>query len=95
MLWSNISSEFCLTSLRRPAKPSKASFIFYPVFKDAPVLLSTVRKAPLGPLQHPAASTTQDIQTTIPLHQRKKKFEGMGSDAPEARRQKVPGAGGE
>src|ERR1035438_779629 len=64
MLWSNISSEFCPTSLDARQNPQRLPNIFYPVFKDAPMLLSTVRKSPHGPLQHPAASTTQDIQTT-------------------------------
>jgi hypothetical protein len=66
MLWSNISSEFCPTSLRRPTKPSKASFIFYPVFKDAPVLLSTVRKHHQGPS---STSQPQPRRTSrLPFH---------------------------
>jgi hypothetical protein len=42
MLWSKNCSEFCKTSLDASQNPQRLP-IFYPVFKDAPMLLSTVR----------------------------------------------------
>ena len=74
MLWSKNCSEFCKTSLDAPQNPQRLP-IFYPVFKDAP-MLSAWSEAAFRPPQHPAASTAQDIQTNIQTLSCKRKFAG-------------------
>jgi hypothetical protein len=54
MFWSFTSSEFCSASSDAQQNPQRLP-IFYPVFKDAPMLLSTARNT------LPAVSTPRSL----------------------------------
>src|SRR5664279_4808883 len=73
MFWSNISSEFCLTSENARQNPQRLPLSSIRFSKTLPCS-SAQSEGAFRPLQHLAASTAQDIQTIIPLHPRKRKF---------------------
>ena len=84
--WKKCSGRiFLLNFARHPKTPGKTlkGFLYLlSGFQRRSHAPQHSPKAPSGPLQHPAASTTQDIQTTSQLFRCKKKFPVAASKAP-------------